>query len=592
MFRLLCALFLIAFTARLPARAATTDPDSAAVLAALVRQNDAEVTALLARVPAASPNPRETARTLKLCAAAYAQAASARHHDPALLATMTDLLRTLVSLQNPDGTFDTAFSEGNPQSPPDAGFIIRHLCLAQTVLLADAHAPAAAARDTLRQLILRGAEILRVGGVHTPNHRWVVCGALARIQALYPSEKNLARIDDWLGEGIDQDADNQFSERSSIYAHATIEPLLDLALLLNRPALLEPVRKNLRVTLLLAEPDGELDATASRRQDQQQRTTGGRSVRHLAGFYYALRQLALIDGDGVFAAAARMLEREHLGRLTENLSEWMESPVFGAALPPSAPLPENFSRLIANAGLVRIRRGATTATIFGGGDWAAVRDIASGLATNPTFFKYRKGAAVLESVRLAPGFFSLGYFRSEGLAPAPAGPGWLLHQTMRAAYYQPLPAERRNARGDYALTDDGRFYSKMDFPSRPRDEKRLTTRITVNELADTPGAFELDFAIDETSGIAITIELCFRAGGTLTGAEPHPTEPGTFFAKAGTARYTVGADTIEFGPGNFGSARIAMAGEDYTWRNGQLRAEGVRVYITGVTPFRHRLVFK
>ena len=585
MLRSFCALFVVAFAAVLPAQAATSDPESAAVLAALVRQNDAEVATLLARVPAANPNPRETARTLKLCAAAYAQPASARHHDPALLATITGFLGTLAKLQNPDGSFDTAFSEGNPQSPPDAGFIIRHLCLAQTVLLADAHAPAAAARDALRQLILRGVEILRVGGVHTPNHRWVVCGALA------PSEKNLARIDDGLGEGIDQDADGQFSERSPIYAHASIEPLLDVALLLNRPALLEPVRKSLRVTLLLTEPDGELDATASRRQDQQQRNLG-RSVRHLAGYYTQLRHLALIDHDGVFAAAVRMLERDHIGRLTEDLSEWMESPALGAALPPSAPLPDNFARHLANAGLVRIRRGTTTATIFGGSDWAAMHDISSGLSTNPTFFKYRKGAAILESVRLTPGFFNLGYFRSEGLAPAPGGAGWLLHQTMRAAYYQPLPAARRNTRGDYPLTDDGRFYSKMDFPSRPRDEKRLTTRISVRELADAPGAFELDFALDDTPGIAVTIELCFRPGGTLTGVEPHATEPATYFAKTGLARYTVGADTIEFGPGGFGSARISMAGEDYSWRNGQLRAEGVRVYITGVTPFRHRLIIK
>ncbi len=588
MIRSFCVLLLA--TSAVLLKAQTAESESAAVLAALVRQNDAEVAELLTRSPGPSTgSPRETARILKLGAAAYAHAASARHHDPALLATMTGLLRALVTLQNREGSFDAAFSEGNPQSPPDAGFIIRHLCLAQTVLIADAHPPTAAARETLHGLIARGAEILRVGGVHTPNHRWVVCGALARVQALYPSPKNLARIDEWLAEGIDQDADGQFSERSSIYAHATVESLVDLALLLDRPALLEPVRKNLRVTLLLAEPDGELDATASRRQDQQQRNSG-RSVRHLAGFYAPLRHLALIDRDGVFAAATRMIEREHLGRLTENLSEWMESPALGAALPASAPLPENFTQHLADSGLVRIRRGATTATIFGGGDWAAVRDIASGLSTNPTFFKYRKGAAILESVRLSPRFFNLGYFRSEGLTPA--GNGWVLRQTSRAAYYQPLPAEHRDARGDYPLTPDGRFYSKMNFPARPRDEKRLTTEITVRELADTPGAFEITFAIDETPGIAVTIELCFRPGGTLTGVEPHPTEADTYFAKTGSARYTVGTDTIDFGPGSFGSARITMAGEDYSWRNGQLRAEGLRVYLTGVTPFRHRLLFR
>lgn len=132
----------------------------------------------------------------------------------------------------------------------------------------------------------------------------------------------------------------------------------------------------------------------------------------------------------------------------------------------------------------------------------------------------------------------------------------------------------------------------MNFPARPRDEKRLTTEITVRELAGTPGAFELTFAIDETPGIAVTIELCFRPGGTLTGVEPHPTEADTYFAKTGSARYTVGTDTINFGPGTFGSARITMAGEDYSWRNGQLRTEGLRVYLTGVTPFRHRLLFQ
>ncbi|MBC7369881.1 MAG: hypothetical protein H7343_24210 [Undibacterium sp.] len=145
----------------------------------------------------------------------------------------------------------------------------------------------------------------------------------------------------------------------------------------------------------------------------------------------------------------------------------MESPAPGAGLPPSSPLPENFTRHFANSGLVRIRRRATTATIFGGGDWAALRDIASGLATNPTLFKYRKGAAILEPVRLAPGFFSLGYFRSEGLVPTPAAPGWLLHQTMRAAYYQPLPAERRNAAAITRSPTTAAFTAKWISPPAP-----------------------------------------------------------------------------------------------------------------------------
>eukprot|EP01031_Cornospumella_fuschlensis_P005806 gene5806-biopygen4848 len=132
-----------------------------------------------------------------------------------------------------------------------------------------------------------------------------------------------------------------------------------------------------------------------------------------------------------------------------------------------------------------------------------MRDISSGLSTNPTFFRFRKGAAVLDSVHLSPAFFNLGFFRSEGLTVSPDGRTFTLRQTQRAAYYQPLPAAHRNPRGDYPLTDDGRFYSKMDFPHRPRDDKTLTTQITIRELPApaAPGAFELTFAIDDTPGI-------------------------------------------------------------------------------------------
>lgn len=79
------------------------------------------------------------------------------------------------------------------------------------------------------------------------------------------------------------------------------------------------------------------------------------------------------------------------------------------------------------------------------------------------------------------------------------------------------------------------------------------------------------------------------AAGTLHGAEARAGEPGTYFLKSGTGTYQVGQDTIEFGPGNLGPTRVTMAGEDYSWRNGQLRTEAVRVYVTGVTPFKHTL---
>ncbi len=587
---------LLALLLGLPHAARAAEPTAAEVVATLVRQNDARLPAWL---NPASPEaarlaqPRESSRVLKMAAVAYTDPASRYHHDADVLAFITRLATNLRRLQHDDGSLDAEFAMGNPQSPPDTAFALRHLAQGQTLLLRDtaSHPATAPTRELLASLLQRGAQLLRVGGVHTPNHRWVICGALAHLQSLNPSPANVARIDGWLGEGIDQDADGQFSERSTIYSYVTDEGLLDLAILLNRPALLEPIRRNLELLLDLADADGELETVASRRQDQQ-----GREPRRLYHYYIPLRHLALALNHGRFAAAVRAIEARDLTRLTDQLAELRQFPDLTRPLPPATPEPATLTRVVPLSGLARLRRGPVSATIFGGSDWPAVRDISSGLATNPTFFRFRKGAAVLDSVRLSPAFFNLGFFRSEGLTVSPDGRTFTLRQTQHAAYYQPLPADRRNPNGDYPLTDDGRFYSKMDFPHRPRDEKALTTRITVRELPPpaAPGAFELIFEVTDTPGIAVTLELGFRPGGTLTGAEPrtNAAEPDTFFLKTGTARYTVGSDTIEVGPGSFASARVSMTGEDYSWRGGQLRTEGPKVYLTGVTPFRHTLVIR
>ncbi len=559
-----------------------------AILAELVRRNDAQVDGWLAALPPRAASPREASRLAKMVAAALADRGSRHHRQPAAQALLGRLLATLAARQNADGSFDAEVAAGNPASPPDSGFALRHLALALALLRADADAAAAPLRSRLEQLLRRGATILRTGGVHTPNHRWVICGALAHIESLVPEPGNVARIEQWLAEGIDQDRDGQFSERSTIYSSVTDEALLDLAVALRRPALLEPVRRNLEFTLLTADPGGELEHVSSRRQDQL-----GREPRTLAAYYVPLRYLAIRDGNGRFAAAAEQVERTEVERIVDALPEWLLWPELRAPLPPRAALPDDFARHFPDSGLVRVRRGHVTAAVYGGGDYAAHRDFASGLATNPTFFRFRKGAAVLEAVRIAPAFFNLGYFRSEQLTPAGDGTAWRLEQTQRAAYYQPLPPEARRPGGDYPLTNDGRFYSRMDFPRRPRDEKQLTTRVTVREVAARPGEFALEIESAGTDGIGVTIELCFRAGGTLSGVTARPGEPDTFLLPEGFVRYTVGADTIEVGPGRGAPARIGnLAGEAYAWRGGHLRLEGQKVYLTGVTPFRHTLVVR
>ena len=123
--------------------------------------------------------------------------------------------------------------------------------------------------NKLGKFVLAAGEALSTGGIHTPNHRWVVSSALAQIHSLFPSAKYVDRIDDWLGEGVYCDADGQFAERSTgIYSRVVDNALITIARLLRRPELLEPVRRNLAMTIFYMHPNGELETVGSRRQDQ------------------------------------------------------------------------------------------------------------------------------------------------------------------------------------------------------------------------------------------------------------------------------------------------------------------------------------
>ena len=187
---------------------------------------------------------------------------------------------------------------------------------------------------------------------------------------------------------------------------------------------------------------------------------------------------------------------------------------------------------------------------------------------------------------MSPRFFSTGHFRSDGVDAV--RDGWRLHDRVRVAYHLPLPRRYRERDGDYALGSEGRFYSKMDFPHRPKDYRILDTRITITQRGD--GEFDLAFDVDGPP-TSLTIELCFRNGGTLTGVIPAGGD-GNFQLTSGEGSYTVGADTIRFGPGNGSGLRqpVAMdAGEKYTYLGGNLVPSGQRVYITGEIPFRYTL---
>ena len=561
-----------------PATAAgATDAGVAAVdedfLAVLTKANQAQIPLVLGSLQNPSDSVRAVARKARRLVSGYVWGKSSYHHDDSLLAPLLWLAEQLASRQHEDGLYDV----GNLHSPPDSSFAIQDVCMVYGLLDADDQPATQPHRAILEKVLRKAGPAIAAGGVHTPNHRWEISAALARTHHLFPDRRYAARIDDWLDEGIDATPDGIYSERSSTYAsEVTNHSLLTVAWLRNKPELLEHVRRNLDATLYFLEPNGEVDTVASRRQDQTR-------IREVWWYLTQFRELALHSGDGRFSTIAKSIEQRGTGEIGDFLAEVMERPEIAAVLPALEPAPTDFAQHFPSQASARIRRDARTATVFGGTDFHDIPVIASGLSTNPTFFKLRNGAAILDSVRLSPQFFSTGHFRSDGMRRT--GPRtYKLAQEVKVPYHLPLPKRYRREDGLYALTPDGRFYASMDFPHRPKQYRTLRTEVTIVEVGN---GWDLTFEFDgDETGYAI--ELCFRNGGTLAGVEALGTA-GNHQLVSGTGSYTVGPDRIEFGPGN-GATRVSMdPGERYTYLGGSLTPDGQRVYLTGRTPGRQTL---
>ena len=546
------------------------------ILKRMITANDEYITTLLKANTTGGG--RRLGHDFSCLASAYTYSGSKYYHNETLIAPMSKLVDTLLSGQLPDGTMAGA---GNLESPPDTAFLVELVTPGALLLQNDASTAVSTVNSGIKTFLVNVGEALAVGGIHTPNHRWVVCSALARTNTLYPNKKYLNRIEDWLGEGIYMDSDGHYPERSQNYGEVEDESTITLARLLNKPALLEYPRKNLDMVYYYMEPNGDLVINDSRRQDQW-------SGKRMTAFYLHYRYLANRDQNGKFAAIARLIENMdgfENDVIKTYVYRFLEDPIMMKTMPASTPPPVSFEKVFPTSSMLRIRRDQTAMMLFGGTDLPTT--VASGRSTSPNFFSYRKGKAILKYMRLSSSFFSTGYFYSDGLK-SQAG-SYSLYRKLQVPYYQPLPKNLRNAKGDYKLTAsiDDRFWSKMDFPNRPVDLKTLETKVT---LLEKNGVAELTFDVNGLKGVAVTIELCFKEGGTLSGVTAIQNDNNLL--ESGTGTYSFGGDSIQFGPGMATHRFVrGLEGERYSTHFGNLRTEGMHVFITGTTPFTHKLTF-
>ncbi len=472
--------------------------------------------------------------------AAFACEGSRFHRDGLMIQRALAAAGFLRKHQHEDGAIDLLTT--NFHSPPDLGFVMHGVTAAVEL------ARMAGARDSeaaLEPFCRKGKEALLRGGVHTPNHRWVICQALAELHHLYPDERCPRRIDQWLAEGIDIDEDGQYSERSTgVYNAVVNRALLITALRAGKWELLDPVRRNLESMLWLLHPDGEVVTEFSRRQDQYTRATMER-------YWLPLRYLAILDGNGQWAALAR--ETEERGG---SVSDYLRFPELRRALPPDAPLPGDYHRLMKALRIARIRRGDWDATVL--------------LNGNSRFLTLRHGGCVVEGVRFASAFFGKGQFRASRWW-SEAG-GYRLSQSLEGVYYQPLDAPVQATVENFQALRARRKLSEV---------QRMDYEATVTE---TGRGMAVRIRASGTANVPLAVEVILRDGTELRGMDAAPAGPGSFLLRNGFAEARCQGRGFRFGPG--------VCHHQYTQvRGAEPKPPGQSVYLCAFTPFDHRLEF-
>ena len=492
------------------------------------------------------PSPQNTGDFISKLAIALSCPESAFYQSKEVLKKIEMAVQYLLNVQHKDGTIDLRSSNFN--SPPDTAFSVETIAPAYNFIKASQTKGSETALALCKTYLQKAGESLIVGGIHTPNHRWVVSAALTKLNDLFPDKRYLNRAEEWLLEHIDLDADGQYTEKSTGgYTPLVNHVLITVAKGLKKPEILDAVRKNLNMTMFYVHPNGEVVTEASNRQDKG-------TIGTLENYYYSYRYLSLLDKNGEYAAMCRLIEKTCFPKLQHSLDAFLEDPNLWNELPDTKPLPISYAKAFPFSGVARIRRDHWDTTI---------------LSNNAGFLTFHKGDAVLQAMRIAASFFGKGQFQSSEIKKE--GETWVLSSKLEGPYYQLYPKDQIDPNGDL---------SKMPRTNRPKSEVQYLE--TVVKITETTGGIIVDFDIHGTDDVPVTLELVFRQGGKFTGVQAHATKANAYLFKEAKGTYTLGKDTLQFSAGKLEHKGILL--------RGALPAmDAPTVYLTGFTPFKHTI---
>ncbi len=458
--------------------------------------------------------------------------------------------------QYEDGTIDAYFS-GEMRAASNVAFAIHSLVKAYKLFHREA--TNGEMLELLESFLRKGAQALISKPVFAANQRWVAASALVELDKLFLDHSAVMKAENYLADSIDINHDGLYSERSPTYGMISSAMLFNIAKKMNKPYLIEHVRRNLNFCLYNFCSNGEVVTEYSLRPESENGLPQG---------YGVWKEMSIMDHNGYYASAGDMVldiflnnmrdgytcydinssspsfGREHGSRFfaTSGIGELLlVEDEFNNDAIHRLPLPGKYKRVFADSNIVRIKDGKMTATIMG---------------NNNNLLAFHNGQAVIDSFNIKYMYYGCRDF---------------------------LPKKLEIAARSYILRD---WFSQWESGSTKERIEPVEVDLSIlAEFIPRENGLDIDISTSGQKGIPIQLEFGIRRQGTLA---------------VGGREYDL--NTVDLVP-MYDKDAIIRAGDDrliirggviqhriYSSHDGGMTSPGVtRLILTPLTPFSGRI---
>ncbi len=481
----------------------------------------------------------ETAGLIQNMGLSYCSHDSKYFNNPEIFERLMIALKFIESKQRESGFID--LRDRNYDSPPDTAFVLG--CLYPIAWMAK-NIPGINRSNELfeaiRPFVEKGATALAVhGGFHTPNHRWIVMGAMCGSNEIYPELDCTNEINMYLQEGIDLNDDGIYSEKSIFYSAHINRKLIDAYYFLESDFIIDNIAKNCRCIADFMNADSSILTSISIRQDNGKHVF---PLEFLSCFYFAakhtndMRLFSAIDKICAHNPIKDLMLIYLFARNPEWLDDDFETPEFKQ--------PE--TKLFKDTGIWTLRHDELDVFVMNG-------------ITTQMCIRY--GDVFIKSIKLFAPYFSEAKYLGRELIETENGVKMIIQPIYGSeqrihmpGYWKPL--------GRPVSFDELPYNNLKDRTPTPRPDIEYIFEITKRDDG-------IDLSVTSNGGmdgVHMALQFDFELPGSVITENTYEqvSTPRNTILTSGSLTYRKGIHSVKIGPGFFEHNMITSNVTDYT----------------------------